>query len=81
MFPRTPLKFQDGTFGAIKIFGKKISPEVLPDVNRKFQCLVMVSEPLILRGLTYIFYYTHGCSRQQLNQPRQKIAKNDATIT
>ena len=27
-----PLKFQAGTFGAIKIFRKKISPEVLADV-------------------------------------------------
>ena len=51
-----PLKFQDGTFGAIKIFGKFFSPEVLPDVNWKFQCLGVVSKPPILHGWAHNFY-------------------------
>ena len=32
------------------------SPEVLPGVNWKFQCVDMVSKPLILHGWTHNFY-------------------------
>ena len=32
LFPRDPLIFQAGTFGAIKKIQKKNSPDVLPDV-------------------------------------------------
>ena len=41
-----PLKFQGGTFGAIKSSEKNYSPEVLPDVDRKFLCQSVVMKPL-----------------------------------
>ena len=50
-----PLKFQGGTFDAIKIFREKISPEVLPDVTRKFQCPIVVMKPLGHHGYTHAF--------------------------
>ena len=51
-----PLKFQYGTFGAIKFFGIFFSPEVLPDVNWKFQYLGVDSKLPILHGWTHNFY-------------------------
>ena len=58
-----PLKFQAGTFGVIKIFRKKISPEVLADVYRKLKCPDLVFKPLSHHGYTPIFYSSHVCSR------------------
>lgn len=62
-FQGLPLKFQAGTFGAIKFFRKKISPEVLADVYRKFKCPDLVIKPLSHHGYTPTFYSSDEYSR------------------
>ena len=61
---RTPLEILSRNFWCNKNFQeKKISPEVLADVYRKFKCSDLVIKPLSHHGYAPTFYSSHECSR------------------